>query len=622
MGLYKRISNFIDKVGTPENSKAQNIAKLAAFLLSKPGIKFVINKVRHALFADKVNAASYNNWINHRLNPTLLDVQYKTHINNLKNKPLISIVVPVYNPSVTFLAAAIESVINQQYTNWELCLADDVSPNPEVRQLLEAYSKKDNRIKVVFRTTNGHISECTNSALAMATGEYILFMDHDDLLTINCLFEIVKHINKHPEDRIIYSDEDKIDDSGIFSMPHFKPDWAPDNLLSRNYMGHVIVIDKKIVDQLGGLRPGFDGSQDHDLLLRATELTNNIGHIPKVLYHWRIHEHSVAMASEAKPYAYLAAQKALEEALVRRGTPGKVEHIPGILGGYRIRYEVRSYDKVSIIIPTKDQAELLRKALTSIIELTTYPDYEIILLNNNSTTPEFFALVKEFSEKYGDKFTCYEAAFPFNFSKLNNFGVSKSSGKFLLFLNNDVEVTHGDWLDQMVSFAQRKFTGAVGVKLLFPNDTIQHAGVILGLGGAAGHIFPRVHRSQTGYFNYLVSLNNYSSLTGACLMCRREVFEEVGGFDETLAVEYNDIDLCLKIMTKGYYNVYVPDVVLYHYESASRGHPFHSKAAFAQHEIDIKKFRDKWLRYIENDPFYSPNLSMETDTFSLNLDAK
>ena len=623
MNFFKRVSNFTAKIGTPENSKSQNMINLLRFLASKPGLSFIKEKVKQAIyFSDKRNPNSYHNWIVHRTNPILLETVYKNAIQSLKLQPKISIVVPVYNPQVRYLADAIESVRSQLYTNWELCLADDKSPNPAVQQLLKEYQEKDNRIKVNLRSTNGHISACTNSALELATGDYILFMDHDDLLTTNCLFEIIKHLNKSPEDRIIYSDEDKIDEKGIYSMPHFKPDWAPDNLLSRNYMGHVIVMDKKLVDELHGFRLGFEGSQDYDLLLRATERTNKIGHIPKVLYHWRIHQDSVAMASEAKPYAYNAALKALQEALDRGPYPGKVEQIPNVPGGYRIRYAVTHFDKVSIIIPTKDQANLLKTALTSIIERTQYPNYEIILLNNNSTTPEFFELVKHFTELHGDKFKCYDATFPFNFSKLMNFGAAKSSGKYLLLLNNDVEVIHGDWMTEMVSFAQREYTGAVGAKLLYPDNTIQHAGVIVGMGGAAAHAFAHMPKHHSGYFNYLVSLNNYSSLTGACLMCRKSVFDQVQGFDERLSVEYNDIDFCLKMVEKGYFNVYVPDVQLYHHESATRGHPFHRKDAFAQHEKDKNIFRERWMKYIDHDPNYNPNLFLGANDFRVDPNAK
>ena len=608
------------KISNPGEGRFKSLMKFASFVLTKPGfnlVKKVAKKALVKLGLRKEPFTGYPDWIKAHLDPKVLKKEFAATYNLLQNKPKISIVIPVYNPPVEYLIAAINSVTDQSYEHWELCLSDDRSPNPEVKTTLEKYSKKDSRIKVIFREKNGHISANSNSALSLATGDYILFMDHDDLLTPNCLFEFVKHINAHPQDQLIYSDEDKVDDDGVFSFPHFKPDWAPDNLLSRNYMGHVIVIKKDLADKVNGFREGFEGSQDHDYLLRATELTNHIGHIPKVLYHWRIHNLSVANNTDAKPYAYIAAKKALEEAMIRRGSPATVEDIPGILGGYRINYKIRSFGKVSIIIPTKDQLKLLKLAIDSMFKKTDYPDFEIIVLNNNSTSPEFFTLMKEYEEQYAGKFRCIAANFPFNYAKLMNLGAAESKGEYLLMCNNDVEVIHNDWMTQMVSYAQREKTGAVGVKLLYQDDTVQHAGVVLGLGGAAGHVFTNMGRSDRGYFNYVQSLNNYAAVTGACMMCRKSVYNEVGGMDEHLEVEYNDVDLCLQFLTHGYYNVYLPTVELYHHESATRGHPFQSKQAWAQHEKDFAIFRSKWQKLIDNDPFYSPNLSVECTDFQL-----
>jgi glycosyltransferase involved in cell wall biosynthesis len=608
------------KISDQGDGKFRTLMKFASFVLTKPGFELVKKVAKRALVKfglRKEQHAGYADWIKAKLDPKTLKKEFSDIYPTLKNRPKISIIVPVYDPSPVYLQAAINSVIDQSYDNWELCLADDRSPNPQVKVALDRAAKNDKRIKVIFRETNGHISANSNSALSLATGDFLLFMDHDDLLTPNCLFEFVRHINEHPLDQLIYSDEDKIDDAGVLSFPHFKPDWAPDNLLSRNYMGHVIVIRKDLADKVGGFREGFEGSQDHDYLLRASELTEHIGHIPKVLYHWRIHQLSVANNTDAKPYAYIAAKKALEEAMVRRGTPATIDDIPGILGGYRINYEVKHFGKVSIIIPTKDQVKLLKIALDSMIQKTTYPDYEIIVLNNNSNTIEFFELMKEYEVKYAGKFRCIDANFPFNFAKLMNLGAAESKGEFLLFCNNDIEVIHADWMTQMVSYAQREKTGAVGVKLLYEDDTVQHAGVVLGLGGAAGHVFINMGRYDRGYFNYVQSLNNYAAVTGACVMCRKRIYDEVGGMVEHLEVEYNDVDLCLQFLKHGYYNVYLPTVELYHHESATRGHPFQSKQAWAQHEHDLAIFRDKWLDLINNDPFYSPNLSITCTDFQL-----
>jgi len=617
--LDKRISAFVKKIGNPEDSKSKNVLNFLSFLFSPAGFRLTKDKIiKHLLRGDRTNPRSYNKWISRRLSKKGLKERYESNIGKLTATPLISIIMPVYNPAVRFLREAIDSVISQQYIHWELCISDDRSPEPEIATLLKEFADKDARIKFIIRNTNGHISANSNSALALATGDFYLFMDHDDLLTPNCLFELALYINEHKDIKIIYSDEDKINDNGIYSEPHFKPDWAPDNLLSRNYIGHVTVIAQDVVNELNGFREGFDGSQDYDLILRATELTNKIGHIPKVLYHWRIHEQSVSANGDAKPYAYIAARKAITEALIRRGTPAVVEDIPNLIGAYRIKYTNIDAARVSIIIPSKDQASLLKKTIDSILKKTNHPDYEIVLLNNNSTSKDFFDLVSKYNSALGSKFKCIDANFPFNFSRLMNLGVANSSGKYLLFLNNDIEVIHAGWMQQMVSFAQRKYTGAVGVKLLYPNNLIQHAGVVLGFGGAAKHVFINHHRKSAGYFNYALSLNNYSAVTAACMMCRREIFDEAGGFDESLSVEYNDIDFCLKLLERGYYNVYTPDVELYHYESATRGHPLRSKAGYTQHVKDQAIFRSKWLKYIEADPFYNPNLSLIYE-FSVNI---
>ena len=612
----------LSKIKNNGKSGLKTFIKFFAFLLlTKPGAQLLKKKLKQKFGKPEPTPEdAYNIWIKGKLNPAVLQQDYNNTINLLTSLPKISIVVPVYNPPPRFLRLAIDSVISQLYTNWELCLADDCSPNPEIKEILSAYAAKDKRIKVVLRTENGHISACSNSALEIATGDYILFMDHDDLISTNCLFEVVKHINAHPENQIIYTDEDKIDDLGVYSFPYFKPDWAPDNLLSRNYIGHVVVMKKQLVNRLNGFREGFEGSQDHDLLLRATELTEAIGHIPKILYHWRIHNESVSMeGSEAKPYAYIAARKALQEAMIRRNTPANIEYIPDFLGGYRIKYVIKDFKRVSIIIPTKDMTVMLKAAIDSVYKLTDYPDYEIIVLNNNSTSKEFFELMHYYTSKHNN-FKCIDAFFPFNFAKLINLGAASCTGDYVLMLNNDIEVIHKDWMSEMVSFAQHPHTGAVGVKLLYPNDTIQHAGTIIGLGDAAGHCFVHKYKNDLGYFNYLKSLNNYSAVTAACLMCRKSIFDEVGGMSEDLEIEYNDVDFCLKLLTHGYFNVYVPDVVLYHHESATRGHPFQSKESFANHQRDIGIFQSRWQHFIDNDPFYNPNLSLKTTEFDINYE--
>ncbi len=633
-----KIKKIFFKKKAPGKSILKSMLEFLHFAMSRSGFRFVRKffrglfkrlyllaedrPVRIVLLEDMQNGNvfTYHDWIKGKLKPEVLRERFEQYYSGLTILPKFSIIMPVYDPPVQFLRKALESVLNQQYENWELCIADDCSPNSQVQRLLQVYAAKDKRIKLVLRKENGHISASSNSALALATGDYIVLMDHDDALAENCLFEVAKHLNDHPEHEIIYSDEDKINEYDRHSVPHFKPDWAPHSLLSRNYFGHIVVMKKAVVDAIGGFRLGFEGSQDYDLILRATEQTQKIGHIPKVLYHWRIHKKSAAQSEEVKPYAYIAAKKALEEALQRRQTPGEVEYLSG-LRGYRIRYQITRPGKVSIIIPTKDQVKLTKNTIDSIFRLTDYPDFEVIVLNNNSTSPELFALMDHYTQEYKDRFRCIDASFPFNFAKLMNMGVAACDGDYLLFLNNDMEVIHEDWLSTMVSHAQHANTGAVGAKLLYPDDHVQHAGVIVGLGGIAGHAFVNAHKDDPCYFNYLQSMNNFSALTAACLMVRREVFLEVGGMTELFEVEYNDVDFCLKIQQAGYYNVYLPDVQLYHFESSTRGHPHKSKESYQRHLREMAMFEERWRTVIAHDPCYSPNLSLGAHDFSLNFSA-
>jgi O-antigen biosynthesis protein len=534
------------------------------------------------------------------------------------HRPLISIVIPVYNPPEAFLREAIESVIAQIYPHWELCIADDASPDPHVREILEQYQAQDSRIKVVFRQTNGHISHCSNSALELATGEYIALLDHDDLLTPDALYEVALLINRQPTADMIYSDEDKIDEQGLLRDPFFKPDWCPDSFLSRMYTCHFGVYRRSVITAIGGFRVGLEGSQDYDLVLRFTEKTQNIFHIPKILYHWRIHNQSAASGVDAKPYAYLAAEKALREALVRRQEPGRVLGVPGYLGHYCIRYDLPSQPMVTIIIPTKDLGDYLDKCLKSIFAKSTYPNFEILIVDNNSVEARTQEVFQYWLRKQPQRLRVLPFNEPFNFSRLNNFAVGQTQSEYVVFLNNDTEVITADWLEAMVEQAQRPTIGAVGGLLLYPDNTIQHAGVVTGLGGVAGHSHHKLSGGTPGYFGHVVCTSNVSAVTAACLMCRREVFEQVGGFDEGLTVSFNDVDLCLKMMQKDYYNIYLPHVKLYHYESKSRGYEDtpEKQSRFREEGIYMRR---RWMRLIENDPCYSPNLTRLTSDCDVNL---
>jgi glycosyltransferase involved in cell wall biosynthesis len=563
------------------------------------------------------NQADYNQYLTKKL---ITKDKRKILTNLQKNfarKPLISIVIPVYNPPIDFFKKALDSITKQIYPHWEICIADDCSTDEEVREVIEEYKKKYTNIKVVYRTENGHISKASNSAIELAEGEYTLLFDQDDELKENALFEIVKLINQKPNADLIYSDEDKIDENNVHSAPHFKPDWCPDSLLSRNYICHVSVFKTNQLKEIGGFRVGFEGSQDHDLLLRYTEKYTNIYHIPEILYHWRIHEYSVASSEGAKPYAHRAAQTAITEAMERRGYKADIGFLDGFVG-YTVRLEIKKpNDLVSIIIPTKDKQKYLEQCIDSIVNLSEYRNFEIILIDNNSIEKGFFKLVEKYKEQTQFKFIYVRDEKPFNFSRLMNLGRKHANGEYILLLNNDTQVISPDWMNAMIEHAQRPEIGVVGCKLLFDDDTIQHAGVVIGLGGVASHAFMGDYVDEPGYFHYKKLLNNYCALTAACILMRKNVYDEVNGFNEDFVVEYNDVDFCLKVIEKGYRNLYVPHVSLYHYESISRGHQHATSEGYKRHVKEVNLFRKKWMRYVEHDPCYNPNLTRDGVHYTL-----
>jgi GT2 family glycosyltransferase len=533
----------------------------------------------------------------------------------LPYRPVISILMATYNSPDAYLRQAIDSVRAQAYAEWELCIADDASTDARVRKTIDGYAASDARIRVVKRTTNGHISEASNSALAIATGEFVGFLDHDDLLTPDALFEVALLLNQRPATDFIYSDEDKIDDAGTLSEPHFKPDWAPDSFLSRMYTCHFSVMRKALVDEVGGMRSQFDGSQDYDLTLRVTERTTKIEHIPRILYHWRKHANSTAMMLSSKPYTSVAAERALTEAISRRNEPGTVTEREDAPGTYIVRYEINRPGKVSIIIPTRDHGADVERCLVSIFAKTTYENFDVILLDNGSTDQ---ASIRTFNSwtKRQKRVKVLRHDVPFNFSAINNFAAHMTDGEYLLFLNNDTEVISNDWLEAMVEQAQRGAIGAVGGLLLFPDDTVQHAGVIIGIGSVAGHSHKYYPRDANGYFSMLKAINNYSAVTGACLMVRRQVFEEVGGLDESLAVAFNDVDFCLKVSQAGYRNIYLPHVLLYHHESKSRGEDTTPEKQ-ARFKSEIDKMFERWNTADYRDPYYSPHLTITHQDFAI-----
>lgn len=524
----------------------------------------------------------------------------------LKYQPLISVLLPVYNVDKEYLVECIESILGQSYGNFEICVVDDASTNKETIETLKEY-EHDKRVKIRYRKKNGHISLTTNDALNMAKGEYVALMDDDDVLDSDALMNVVLALNEDPEIDMIYTDEDKLDVDGLRCDPNFKSDFAPDSLMSSNYISHLCVLRKKIVKEIGGFRAGYEGAQDYDLYLRFVEKTNKIRHIPKILYHWRMIPGSTAAEIDNKSYALERGRKALQDALERRGIVGDVEIAEGC-PYYIIKYKVENNPKVSIIIPTKDAAVMTSRCVESIYEKTTYRNFEVIVVNNNSVKTKTFKMFEEFKLKY-DNFRVVDANFPFNYAKINNLAAREASGEYMVLLNNDTKIITPDWLELMLGYASLKHIGAVGVKLLYPDNTIQHSGVILGI-GVASHAFVGEKSDAIVWGGRLSVPYNYSAVTAACLMVAKRKWDEVGGMDEELKVAYNDVDFNLKLLEKGYYNVFLPMVKVYHYESKSRGLDSSPKKK-ARFDREQKYMRNKWSKRIADDQFYNPNYTRE-----------
>lgn len=536
----------------------------------------------------------------------------------LQLRPTFSVLMPVYETPEKYLREAIESVLAQVYPDWELCIADDASQQPHVRAVLEEYAELDPRIKLVFREQNGHIAASSNSALAIATGEFIALLDHDDVIAPDALFENALAVNRQPDVDVIYSDEDKIDEEGRRSLPYFKPDWAPDSLLARNYVSHLGVYRRSVVEEVGGFRLGFEGSQDYDLLLRVTERTERVAHIARVLYHWRVHAASTAGSRDQKNYALDAGRRAIEEALERRGEPGRVLHDEVRSGLYTVRYDIRRPGKVSIIIPTRDHGQDVDLCLRTLFSRSTFTNVEVIIVDNGSSDPDSLRIFGEWLHREPERVKLLPYDVPFNFSRINNYAAAQASGEYLLFLNNDTEIVSGDWIEAMLEQAQRPSIGAVGAKLLYSDNTVQHAGVIVGLGGVAGHSHKYFGTDEPGYFYTLQTVNNFSAVTAACCMVRRDVFEEVGGFDEGLAIAFNDVDLCLRIRAAGYRIVYLPHVVLYHHESKSRGHE-DTPAKQARFLREQQVMHERWKTDTLPDPYYNVNLIRDAENYEIGI---
>lgn len=551
---------------------------------------------------------SYNKWIQaNEPNQEELEEQRNTKFDI---NPKISIIVPMFNTPKQFFEELVDSLILQTYSNWELCLADgSEKENKELKKI----TQKDKRIKYKFIGENKGISGNTNEALHLATGDYIALLDHDDILPEFSLFEIVKCINKHPNVDFIYTDEDKFEELGGKRYdPYFKSDFGPDTLRANNFICHFSVFKKELMDKLGGFRKEFDGAQDYDIILRMSEEAKEIIHIPKILYHWRVHELSTAKSGgHAKPYAYDSGAKAIKAHIDRLGLEGEVVQ-GNTLGTYKINYKVKGNPKVSIIIPNKDYASTLKVCLKSITKLTTYQNYEIVVVENNSTEPETFEYYKKIDGKNKIRVVYYPEK-EFNYSKIINFGVRESKGDYIVQLNNDTELITPDWIQEMLGFAQREDVGAVGVKMLYPDKTIQHAGIIVGIGGVAGHVFKNIPHNMHGYFSKDAMVQNLSAVTAACIMTPRHIYDDVGYMDENFKVAFNDVDFCLKIRQLNKLIVYTPYVEFYHYESKSRGYE-DTVEKQQRFKGEIDRFLSKWQGFLDKgDPYYNINLRLDND---------
>jgi GT2 family glycosyltransferase len=538
----------------------------------------------------------------------------------------ISILVPIYNTPENFLREMIESVLNQTYENWELCLADGSDEEHDfVGEICRDYAAKDERKRIVYRklAKNQGISGNTNECLKLASGEYIGLFDHDDILHPSTLYEYVKAINEQDAD-YLYCDETTFKSGDINKMltMHFKPDYAPDNLRANNYICHFSVFARELLDGTELFRSQFDGSQDHDMILRLTDRARHVVHVPRLLYYWRSHAGSVASGIDAKPYAVEAAKGAVADHLKRHGFQHfQITSTRAFETIFKIRYQIIGDPKISIVIANKDHLGDLQRCITSILEKSTYENYEIIIVENNSETEEIFRYYEKIQEYPNIRVVTYEEKGSFNYSKVNNFGVKAATGEYILLLNNDTEVITVNWMEELLMYAQRQDVGAVGGKLYYGNKTIQHAGVVLALGAhrTAGHSHYGQHRENLGYMGRLCYAQDVSAVTGACLLVKRSLYDQVGGLDESFAVSLNDVDFCLKLREKGLLNVFTPFAELYHFESVSRGLDDSGQKAQRYNE-ESERFREKWKKVLEKgDPYYNPNFSLDRSDFALKI---
>lgn len=589
--------------------------RTAKMVVAQHGLKGLRAKVGQQLNAEhhaRTHSVAlhhrYIQWMTH-FERALTKTEVQQTLQAMAAKPLFSVVMPVYNPPLTLLKEAVASVEAQSYPHWELCIADDASPNPKVRAYLAELAHTNPRVKLVLRETNGHISAASNSALGLATGEFVALLDHDDLLAPHALLHMATSINQHPNAKLLYSDEDKIDAQGHRHDPHFKPDWNLEHFLSQNIISHLGVYHRALLAQIGGFRTGFEGAQDHDLALRCLHHINSqqIVHVPKVLYHWRVLEGSTAVSMDEKPYAQLAGQKALNDYLATSGLGGHAECMPN--GSYRIHAPLPATPPhVTIVIPTRNAKNLVQACIDSIRTHTTYPAYDILLIDNGSNDPEALAYFATLATQ--PHTTVVRDDRPFNYSALNNAAVEKATGSLICLLNNDIEITTPEWLSEMVSLCVRPGVGAVGAKLWYPDGALQHGGVIIGLGGVAGHAHHRISKADPGHFLRAAITQGYSAVTAACLLVSKAHFQAVGGLDEqNLTVAFNDVDFCLKLQAHGLRNVWTPFAQAVHHESISRGHE-DTPEKMKRFAAETAHMQRRWPGVIAHDPCYNPNLEL------------
>ncbi len=613
------------------------IGKYGFIKTIKKCIKTVIRRIIRFIKNEKeLQYGDYGGWIKYN-EPKDADLKIQMK-RKFDFEPKISVVVPMYNTKEKFFKELIKCMMDQTYSNWELCLADG---SPKQNDNLKKYYEQDKRIKYKYLDGNLGIAGNSNAAIGMATGDYIALLDHDDVLADYALYEIVYNLNKFPNAEFLYSDEDKIDENGNRYDAYFKPDIAPDTLRCQNYICHFSVFKKELMEKLGGFRENYDGAQDYDIFLRMLEITDpkNISHVPKILYHWRVHNESTAkLNSNAKNYAFEAGKKAIEDHIKRVGLEGTVSK--GCIDGiYRIDYKVIGEPKVSIVIPNKDGKDILEVCINSIFEKSTYKNFEIVITENNSETNEIFDYYKTLLKNDKIKIVNYntgkrietedecsleytnknrrEVKPGFNYSAIINFGVKNTTGEYVVQLNNDTELITPNWLELMLGFCQRKDVGAVGVKLYYQDETIQHAGIIVGIGGIAGNRFKSIPKSGHGYFAKESMIENLSAVTAACIMTPKSIYEEIGWMDEGLAVAFNDVDFCLKIREKGYLVVYNPFVEFWHYESKTRGQE-DSPAKIKRFQGEMSRFEQRWPEILDSgDPYYNINLSLDTEVYHM-----